>query len=208
MLLSVQSPLQYCASQPLDQIKVTALSAYQTRIENLSLLLTRDGGDVSFRYVCCRLPWSWVHAELDHRFFHPWRADGIDAEASRHLKRSSAHEAFQPGVDQRDGRASGQLHPSIRACIAGVHSAEWTINARTVSSQSPGRATRIDPAIAAASAVAELVSPSVAKFFRSIMGREKLQVVDRFAGRNAVMGEVAAFEHDIRFDRPLPIPGD
>jgi hypothetical protein len=73
MLLSVQSPLQYCASQPLDQIKVTALSAYQTRIENLSLLLTRDGGDVSFRYVCCRLPWSWVHAELDHRFFCPWR---------------------------------------------------------------------------------------------------------------------------------------
>jgi len=46
MLLSVQSPLQYCASQPLDQIKVTALSAYQTRIENPSLLLTRDGGDV------------------------------------------------------------------------------------------------------------------------------------------------------------------
>jgi hypothetical protein len=86
MLLSVQSPLQYCASQPLDQIKVTALSAHQTRIENLSLLLTRDGGDVSFRYVCCRLPWSWVHAELDHRFFYPWRADGIDAEASRHLK--------------------------------------------------------------------------------------------------------------------------
>jgi len=86
MLLSVQSPLQYCASQPLDQIKVTSLSAYQTRIENLSLLLTRDGGDVSFCYVCCRLPWSWVHAELDHRFFYPWRADGIDAEASRHLK--------------------------------------------------------------------------------------------------------------------------
>ena len=107
-LLSVQPPPQHCASQPLDQIKVTALSAYQTRIENLSLVLPVNGGDVCFRYVGCRLPWSWVHAELDHRLFHPRRADGIDAEASRHLKRSSAHEAFQPCVDHRDGRASGR----------------------------------------------------------------------------------------------------
>jgi hypothetical protein len=56
MLLSVQSPLQYCASQPLDHIKVTALSRYQTRIENLSLQLTRDGGDVSFRYAAAACP--------------------------------------------------------------------------------------------------------------------------------------------------------
>jgi hypothetical protein len=84
MLLSVQSPLQYCASQPLDHIKVTALSRYQTRIENLSLQLTRDGGDVSFRYAAAACP--GVGSMPNHRFFYPWRADGIDAEASRHLK--------------------------------------------------------------------------------------------------------------------------
>jgi hypothetical protein len=57
-------PSNRCCTNTLDQIRVTALSAHQTRIENLSLVLSLNRGEECFCYIGCRLPWSWGHAEL------------------------------------------------------------------------------------------------------------------------------------------------
>jgi hypothetical protein len=39
--------------------------------------------------------------------------------------------------------------------------------------------------------------------FRAKIRRQDLQIVNRLAGQNAVVREVPAFEHDIRFHRLL-----
>ena len=54
-----------------------------------------------------------------------------------------------------------------------------------------------------AAGVAEgLVQPHI----RAVVGGQKLEIVDRGGGIDPVVGKVAAFKHDVRPDRPLPIP--
>jgi hypothetical protein len=53
------------------------LGVHQTRVEDLPLVLPLHRSDVGFGHLCRRLPWSWVHAELDHRLLDPRRTNGI-----------------------------------------------------------------------------------------------------------------------------------
>ena len=47
-----------------------------------------------------------IHASGNQRFRHPWRADDVDAEASRQVDRGGANEAVQPRVHHADGGAA------------------------------------------------------------------------------------------------------
>ncbi len=75
------------------------LTVESTRVEDLALMWTLYCGDVGLRDGGRSETRRRVHAEFHHRFFHPWRADGIYADLARHLKRSGAHETFEASVD-------------------------------------------------------------------------------------------------------------
>ncbi len=82
------------------------LSAELPRLDDLALIRPLDGGDIGLGDVGGGHAMGRVHVELQERFFHPRRTDGIDAEPPRHFQRRGADKTFEAGIDQRDRGAA------------------------------------------------------------------------------------------------------